>query len=127
MQRHICDVLRATRINGTLREVHRQGHEAICLTEELARRDGSNTRSLIDSANTHHTCDSHITRCEVDRRRRSLELTFVALCALVVATDRHRGRDHFGLGALLEDEVDLLRIAFGPRHLETSVLAISGL
>ena len=48
VQRHISDVLRAIRLNGTLREVHRQGHEAICLTEESARLDRSFTRSLID-------------------------------------------------------------------------------
>ena len=127
MQGHICDVLRATGGHRTLREVHGQGHEAVCLTEELARRDGSNTCSLIDLANTHHTSDSHITRCEVDRRRRSFKLTFVALGGSIVATDRHRGRDHFDLGALLEDEVDRLRIVFGPHLLQTSILAIRGL
>ena len=127
VQRHISDVLRATGGHRTRREVHGQGHEAVCLTEESTRLDGSNPCSLIDRANTHHTSDSHITICEVDRRRRSFELTFVALRTFVVATDRHRGRDHFDLGALLEDEVDLLRVVFGPRQLDTSVLAISGL
>ena len=36
VQRHIGDIRRAIGVHRTLREVHRQGHEAVCLTEEVA-------------------------------------------------------------------------------------------
>ena len=36
VQGHIGDVLRAIGGHRTLREVHRQGHKAVCLTEEVA-------------------------------------------------------------------------------------------